>query len=575
MGIKNLMKTLRPLREFKHISKFSGQTCAVDASCWLHRSTYSCAMELCTDEPTTKYLDLLCALIDVLLRNQVTPIVVFDGASLPMKEGELLVRQKRRMGYIEKARQFLASGDTFKADECFKRGVKVSPLMVRQFMEVLKMKKVQFVVAPYEADAQMTYLFHIKQVQFCITEDSDLFPFGCLKVFSHLDRFGNGFEISIEKDRVRKLITEYETQNVLQRSGGCGSSGSKNTTGKMAGKKRISLSNNDDNVDDDDDDDDDGDDFDNIVEVDSARTVAPGSFAPPLAALSKGQLDFLKTLVRFTTAQFLDTCILAGCDYLPNIPGLGLKRAASLMYKYGNVASLLEKIRYTKDYRRYKSVMPEHYEVAFQKARLTFLHQTVYCARKKEFVHLTPVPQSLPLPFFCFSSAVSSSPSSALPAEAAIPASSLSGGLSDDEIEDVDAADKVGALASASKSLSSLASSEDPIEGGTPGRESRGEGEDGKDAEGEAEGKAGEQDEEEKFELEKWTELEYGSVVSLDRYHFHTHKVHALDKDRRGVAPGPAGGGKKLTKAELEQSTSMDGQGQSSTVVVLYLVGNL
>lgn len=39
-----------------------------------------------------------------------------------------------------------------------------------------------YIVAPYEADAQMTFLAVSKQVDAVITEDSDLIPFGCPRV---------------------------------------------------------------------------------------------------------------------------------------------------------------------------------------------------------------------------------------------------------------------------------------------------------------------------------------------------------------------------------------------------------
>lgn len=48
--------------------------------------------------------------------------------------------------------------------------------------KVLKQENVAYVVAPYEADAQMTFLAVNKLVDAVITEDSDLIPFGCPRV---------------------------------------------------------------------------------------------------------------------------------------------------------------------------------------------------------------------------------------------------------------------------------------------------------------------------------------------------------------------------------------------------------
>ena len=49
-------------------------------------------------------------------------------------------------------------------------------------MQVLKQENVDYIVAPYEADAQMTFLSVNKLVDAVITEDSDLIPFGCSRV---------------------------------------------------------------------------------------------------------------------------------------------------------------------------------------------------------------------------------------------------------------------------------------------------------------------------------------------------------------------------------------------------------
>ena len=44
------------------------------------------------------------------------------------------------------------------------------------------MENVQYMVSPYEADAQMAYMVEKGQVDFAITEDSDLLAYGCKKV---------------------------------------------------------------------------------------------------------------------------------------------------------------------------------------------------------------------------------------------------------------------------------------------------------------------------------------------------------------------------------------------------------
>ena len=41
--------------------------------------------------------------------------------------------------------------------------------------------------------------------------------------------------------------------------------------------------------------------------------------------------------------QFIDICILLGCDYCPTIEGIGMKRAYDLIKKYGDIDNMIKK----------------------------------------------------------------------------------------------------------------------------------------------------------------------------------------------------------------------------------------
>ncbi|GLD72601.1 exonuclease 1, partial [Lates japonicus] len=58
-----------------------------------------------------------------------------------------------------------------------------------------RVRAVDCIVAPYEADAQLAYLTKSGLAQAVITEDSDLLAFGCKKVILKMDKQGNGLEI--------------------------------------------------------------------------------------------------------------------------------------------------------------------------------------------------------------------------------------------------------------------------------------------------------------------------------------------------------------------------------------------
>ncbi len=74
----------------------------------------------------------------------------------------------------------------------------INPQMAYTFIKELKKRKIEYFVAPYEADAQLAYLAKTKYVDFVITEDSDLLALGCPRVLFKLDlESGYGTEINM------------------------------------------------------------------------------------------------------------------------------------------------------------------------------------------------------------------------------------------------------------------------------------------------------------------------------------------------------------------------------------------
>jgi exonuclease-1 len=63
--------------------------------------------------------------------------------------------------------------------------------MAYQLIKALRAEGVSYVVAPYEADAQMTYLEREGIVDGIITEDSDLVVFGCRNLLFKLGQDGS------------------------------------------------------------------------------------------------------------------------------------------------------------------------------------------------------------------------------------------------------------------------------------------------------------------------------------------------------------------------------------------------
>lgn len=126
----------------------------------------------------------------------VTPYLVFDGDYLPSKAGTEASRAKRREESKKAGLELLKAGKPSQAHLELQKAIDVTPEMARHLIEELKKSGVPYVVAPYEADAQMVYLERQGIISGIISEDSDLLVFGCKRLLTKLDQHGQCIEIN-------------------------------------------------------------------------------------------------------------------------------------------------------------------------------------------------------------------------------------------------------------------------------------------------------------------------------------------------------------------------------------------
>ena len=132
----------------------------------------------------------------MLLHYGIAPYLVFDGDDLPSKRGTEVDRHRRREESKALGLDLYRQGRIAQAHQELQKAVDVTPHMARQVIEELKLLNVQYVVAPYEADAQMTFLERQGIVNGIISEDSDLLVFGVQRLLSKLDQHGECVEIN-------------------------------------------------------------------------------------------------------------------------------------------------------------------------------------------------------------------------------------------------------------------------------------------------------------------------------------------------------------------------------------------
>ncbi|KAF9557610.1 PIN domain-like protein [Agrocybe pediades] len=306
MGISGLLPALKSIQVTKHLSEFSGKTIAVDAYVWLHRGVYSCATELATGKSTHKYVDYAMHRVRLLRHYGIEPYIVFDGGPLPAKKGTEKERRQKRDEHRAKGHALLAQGKASLARECFIKCVDVTPQMAFQFIKALRAASVQYVVAPYEADAQLAYLERTGLVDGILTEDSDLLVFGCENVLLKLDPVEATVVLISRKDFGSVSASISDTNSI--------------------------------------------------------------------------------SLVGWSDVQFRAMAILSGCDYLPSIPGIGLKTACSLLKKWKTAEQVIKVIAMEG-----KKAVPRGYLKHYRLAEKCFQHQRVYCPKLERLVHLTEI----------------------------------------------------------------------------------------------------------------------------------------------------------------------------------------
>uniref|UniRef100_UPI00358E7B30 exonuclease 1 n=1 Tax=Myxine glutinosa TaxID=7769 RepID=UPI00358E7B30 len=110
--------------------------------------------------------------------------------------------------------------------------------------------------------------------------------------------------------------------------------------------------------------------------------------------ISQQQLGRVKQLGGFTEEKFRHMCILAGCDYLPSIHGIGLGKASKLLQLSTN-PDITKVIRKMGHYLKMNVTVPDEYLKGFQRAENTFRHQLVFDPLSLRLLPLHPYPEDI------------------------------------------------------------------------------------------------------------------------------------------------------------------------------------
>ena len=180
MGIKHLNTFLtnhcRNIAKI-HLSEFSGKSVAIDASIYLYRFVAD-----------NKLVEHTFSMVSIFMSHNVRPIFVFDGTPPPEKKDTLVERRENKRAAkakYEELKEANPEQETEEMEKLKRQFVNVKDSDIRLVKSLLDDYGVAWISAPGEADELCAHLMHTGQVYACMSDDMDMFAYGCVRVFRH------------------------------------------------------------------------------------------------------------------------------------------------------------------------------------------------------------------------------------------------------------------------------------------------------------------------------------------------------------------------------------------------------
>jgi len=189
MGIKNLNKFLMDKCSSesiikKHLGIFNDKTIVIDTSIYLYKF-----ME------DSNLIENMYLLISILLHYKITPIFVFDGKP-PREKMEILAKRKiekkeAEIKYntlkqeIDIANQEEKTEIAIEMDKLKKQFVRIKREDIESVKTLMELYGVAFIEAEGEADQLCAEMVITKKAWACLSDDMDLFVYGCTRVMRH------------------------------------------------------------------------------------------------------------------------------------------------------------------------------------------------------------------------------------------------------------------------------------------------------------------------------------------------------------------------------------------------------
>ena len=196
MGVPQTLKKLGPLcRESNLYDVARGRIVGFDGHVLLHHFVYAAASDIVHRNDFRPLAKMVRQRCQVIRGHGVTPLVVFDGGRLPIKQQTNEARARAR-AQADARVQF----ELDPSPQALAAAAKLTDEAVREVISELSEHGIAHVVAPYEADAQLAWMSDQGLIWAAATVDSDFVMHGVKRIFFKVDyHLGNCFLVDMEQ----------------------------------------------------------------------------------------------------------------------------------------------------------------------------------------------------------------------------------------------------------------------------------------------------------------------------------------------------------------------------------------
>lgn len=202
MGIKHLNSYFRSkCTDYsisqKHLSVYRNKKFVIDTSIYLYRFLSENAL-----------IENMYLMISLFKYYNITPIFIFDGRP-PAKKLELLKKRKlekydAETRYNELLKQSDINKETkMEMDMLYRKMIRIKDTHIKNIKKLISDYGVQYYDSQGEADEMCAYLTNTGKVDYCLSDDTDMFLYNCPKVLRNISL-------------INHCVLEYDTAKILE-----------------------------------------------------------------------------------------------------------------------------------------------------------------------------------------------------------------------------------------------------------------------------------------------------------------------------------------------------------------------